>query len=191
MKHLLALMATALLWASPLHAHNYYYYIDVTSQLEMNEQQQLAQVNFTWDYGNEVSKLMLDGLDQNSPEDMKAFGNRLFEDLSELGFFTQLTLNQKTINLLQPTSYVLNVVNDKRVQLKLDFQLQQPVVLKGKTLAMELIDLDGTALLQHKAIHAPSGCKTSIKQNQAVPPKRDFKHEEPVQRAAVKCAATL
>lgn len=187
MKRFLAALSLGLLCSTSLQAHNYYYEVNVDSELKLNDKQQLQHISFTWNYAEEVSKLLLDNVDLSDKEALNSFGDQLFSDLGERGFFTHVRLDEKDLALMSPKQYILRQQDGKALQLVIGFDLKEPVEIKGKKINLDLIDYDGMALMKHKSIKVPTFCSSKVESRQPLPPKDDFKHDEPVQDAIIQC----
>lgn len=187
MKRFLATLCFGLFCSSAAQAHNYYYEVNVDSELKLNEQQQLQHISFTWNYAEDVSKLLLANINLSNKEELNHFGDQLFSDLGERGFFTHIRMDGKDVALMSPKQYILRQKDGKALQLVLGFDLKEPTNIKNKTINLDLIDYDGMALMKHQTIKVPSFCQSEVKPHQTLPPTDDFKHDEPVQQATILC----
>ena len=174
-----------LLIAPSAYAH-FHYKINSTAALQANDKKQLQAIAMSWVYDENVSGILL-----RSGQPLNELAKGIMDDLSQLNYFTRLTLNGKTITTKKVTHYTLKkIVQNKKNLLKLSFvlPLKSPLYLQGNTLGIIHTDPGASASLFYRNTnHLITGsifssfCKPDVK---AV---KDFKNGEAPEIVSVNC----
>lgn len=181
------MVAMILLLTQPLSAGSFHYYLDVTTAVQVDARQQLHAVKMSWVYDEQITGMLL----QNQ-QDLKLLGDVIISDLHKAGYFTNLLLNGKRLDLAQVKAYKLELLKQQgKDKLKLDFTLplKAPVSFKGKSkLVIDLVDQSGSAMFYHKDASRILLGET-LKQHCAarVINKEEFEHSESAQIVTLHC----
>lgn len=170
----------------PSFAH-FHYEAEVTTTLQLDENNQLSAIKISWIYDPEVSELML----KDNP-DLKSLSNGLIKDLAKLDYFTHLKLNDKPLQTEAVKKYTLEKLGKKdqtRLKLKLTLPLKTPIKLQGKNaFAIDHTDPSGSAILYYENANSiqfdkklEPDCLTMIEE------KKDFEHGESPQIVTIYC----
>lgn len=151
------------------HAHSFHYELQVSSTLQLNDKKELESVKISWLYDGDVSDIML-----QDQKDLKKLGKKVIEDISLLGFFTQIKLNGNTLAFNKIEDYKMEKLNNGEYDvLRLSFTLpfETTMSLKGDVeIGFSHEDPSASAILYYesdKNIYIgdlQKSCKASVKE---------------------------
>lgn len=162
------------LFTTQISAHSYHYEMQVTNVLQTNDKKQLEALKLTFLYDGEVSNVML-----QDQKNLNKLGRTLVKDLGQLGYFTQIKLNEKVLNTNKAQDIKLKKVSVKgegnsydALQLHFTLALKNPVsITKNSEIAFVHEDPTEAAILYYEnAEHIlvdgslRDSCKSSVQE---------------------------
>lgn len=100
-----ASLLMALGMSAPVLADGFHYYVDVTSELELDEEGKLMGIRQVWDYAPEITEIMLEDMEVISDENLTALGDDMMQDLEKLGYFAEFNVDGVSIDRTEIEDY--------------------------------------------------------------------------------------
>ncbi|WP_020557920.1 DUF1007 family protein [Thiofilum flexile] len=191
---LYAALLTALWGAMPAYADGFHYDIDVTSELELDNEGKVMGVRQVWDYAPEITNIMLESMDVISDQSLDELGLDMMKDLKKLGYFVDFRVDGADINHSEVEDYDILLPSEKQLELQMFHPFAEPVDIKGKRLVIDMADPDGTGILRHASaasVNLPdalkSQCRVSLEKKQDPNNAATYVHGDPVQLVTIDC----
>lgn len=189
-----ASLLMALGMSAPVLADGFHYYVDVTSELELDEEGKLMGIRQVWDYAPEITEIMLEDMEVISDENLTALGDDMMQDLEKLGYFAEFNVDGVSVDRTEIEDYDILLPSEKQLELQMFHPLAEPVDIKGKKFTIDMADPDGTGILKHANLASvtlpdalKSECKVNLEEKQDPNNIDAYVHGDPVQLVIIDC----
>lgn len=134
--------------STPTYAGGFHYQLELTARLDATQNKQINAIAMSWIFDSQLSATLMDGEDLSENNRAKTLQRRasdILSGFSEMGYFTNVILNQDTLTTLKVEDYNLAYTDTSLLQLNMTLPLAKPIDLNTKGQELQIAISDPTA----------------------------------------------